>query len=83
MKDWSADPYGGGWHFWLPRVKVWETIARVRQPIPRVPVYICGEAYANQQGWVEGALTSAEHVLEDHFGLRRPSWLPADYYIGP
>jgi monoamine oxidase len=83
VKDWSADPYGGGWHFWRPMIKVWDTMPRVRRPIAHTPVYICGEAYANQQGWVEGALTSAEHVLQDHFGLGWPSWLPSDYYIGP
>jgi monoamine oxidase len=82
VKDWSADPYGGGWHFWRPRIEVWKTMPLVRRPIANTPVYICGEAYANQQGWVEGALTSAEHVLEDHFGLSRPWWLPSDYYIG-
>src|SRR5262249_12237290 len=83
VKDWTADPYGGGLHFWLPKIKVWETMPPVRQPIAQAPVYICGEAYANQQGWVEGALTSAEHVLQDHFKLSWPSWLPADYYLGP
>jgi monoamine oxidase len=83
VKDWAADPYGGGWHFWRPTVKVWETLPRVRQPIAEASLYICGEAYANQQGWVEGALTSAEHVLQDHFKLKWPNWLPTDYYIGP
>jgi lysine 2-monooxygenase len=83
VKDWAADPYGGGWHFWRPNIKVWEILPRMRQPIDQTPVYICGEAYANQQGWVEGALTSAEHVLQDHFRLNRPYWLPGDYYIGP
>jgi monoamine oxidase len=83
VKDWSENPYGGGWHFWQPKVKVWETMPRVRQPIPQTPVHICGEAYANQQGWVEGALTSAEHVLQDHFKLSWPSWLPKDYFLGP
>ena len=82
-KDWIADPYGAGWHFWRAGIKVWETLPQVRQPIPQTPMYICGEAYGNQQGWVEGALTSAEHVLQDHFGLSRPAWLPSDYYIGP
>jgi len=27
-------------------------------------IYICGEAFSLNQGWVEGALTSAEHVVK-------------------
>jgi len=47
-------------------------------------VHICGESYANQQGWVEGALTSAEHVVQRYFNLPTPPWLgPQDYFIGP
>ena len=83
VKDWSEDPFGGGWHFWRPGVKVWETLPRVRQPVPSLPVHICGESYTNQQGWVEGALTSAEHVVQEYFKLQRPSWLPQNYFLGP
>jgi lysine 2-monooxygenase len=83
-KDWSEDPYGGGWHFWRPGVKIWETLPRVRQPVDAVPLHICGESYTNQQGWVEGALTSAEHVMQKYFKLQTPSWLdPQSYFIGP
>jgi monoamine oxidase len=80
--DWTVD-YGGGWHFWNPGLAVGDVIGRVRHPVSNVPVYICGEAYANEQGWVEGTLKSAEHVLQEHFGLQQPAWLPPDYYLGP
>jgi len=83
-KNWAEDPYGGGWHFWRPGINVAKTLPRVRQPLDSTPVYICGESYANQQGWVEGALTSAEHVMQKYFNLRAPTWLhPQDYFIGP
>jgi monoamine oxidase len=83
-KNWADDPYGAGWHFWRHGVKVWETLPRVRQPVDSLPVHICGESYANQQGWVEGALTSAEHVVQEYFNLRTPAWLqPQNYFIGP
>lgn len=84
-KDWTADPFGAGWHFWRPGVKVWDTLPKLRQPIGGIPVHICGEAYTNQQGWVEGALVSAEHVARAHFGIGRPPvWLdPPTYYMGP
>jgi hypothetical protein len=27
------------------------------------PIYICGEAYSDAQGWVEGALQTADMLL--------------------
>jgi monoamine oxidase len=30
--------------------------------LPRLPLYVCGEAYAWEQGWIEGALMTAERV---------------------
>lgn len=83
-KDWTEDPYGGGWHFWRHGIKVWQTLPRLRQPVDHLPLHICGESYANQQGWVEGALTSAEHVVQKYFKLQTPSWLyPQNYFLGP
>jgi hypothetical protein len=38
-----------------------------------VPVYICGEAYSHQQGWVEGALATTESMLQKHLGLAPPA----------
>ena len=82
--DWSADPFGGGWHEWKPNVDVTSAIPDMRQPIPGVPVYICGEAYSWFQSWIEGALMSAERLLQDHFQMAPPvEWLPQDYDLGP
>lgn len=84
VKDWAEDPYGAGWHFWRHGLNVAETLPRLRQPVASVPVHICGESYANQQGWVEGALTSAERMVQTYFNLQTPSWLdPQDYFLGP
>ncbi len=80
--DWSDDPYGGGWHAWKAGTRFWEIMPKVRQPLPDEQVFICGEAYSINQGWVEGALQTAELMLEEHFGLKRPSWLPSDYSLG-
>jgi hypothetical protein len=33
------------------------------------PVYICGEAYSDGQGWVEGALQTADMMLEAWFDV--------------
>ena len=73
--DWADDPYGGGVHFWNIHEKSWEVIPRVAQPKPPVPVYICGEAYSDNQTWVEGALETAELVLQQHFQLPAPEWV--------
>ena len=82
--NWAADPYGGAWHEWQPGVNLISAIPEMRQPIPGLPVYLCGEAYSWVQAWIEGALMSAERMLEDHFQLPRPTgWLPADYDLGP
>jgi monoamine oxidase len=81
--DWSLDPFGGGWSHWQPQVNVEGVMRHVKKPLgDQYKVYIVGEAYSGQQGWVEGALTTAELVLQKEFGLQRPSWLPANYYLG-
>ena len=67
--DWIDDPFGGGVNFWNIGVKSWEVIDRMAQPVEGAPVYVVGEAYSDAQGWVEGALRSAEIVLTTRLGL--------------
>ena len=82
--NWDVDPYGGGWHEWNPGVDVTEAIPDMRRPVPGAPIYLCGEAYSWFQAWIEGALMSAERMLQDHFQLSWPTeWLPGDYDLGP
>lgn len=73
-RDWGEDPYGGGANFWPVGVKSYEVSERIIQPKPPYPVYICGEAYSHAQGWVEGALETAEDMLQNHLALKMPSW---------
>jgi len=81
--DWGFDPFGGGWNFWKPQVEVKNVMTTVKAPLGKERgVFIVGDAYSGVQGWVEGALTVTELVLENDLGLTRPSWLPADYYLG-
>jgi hypothetical protein len=81
--NWVEDPIGAGWYFWNPHVRSWEVAPRIRQPMPGYPVYVCGSCYSENQGWVEGALNTAEMTLESMFGLPRPSWVSPNYYMGP
>jgi monoamine oxidase len=81
--DWGLDPFGGGWNFWQPHVDVHRAMQEIRVPLGRrQSVYVVGDAYSGEQGWVEGALTSAEVTLQTHMGLSRPNWLPSGYYLG-
>ncbi|QHS59088.1 flavin monoamine oxidase family protein [Chitinophaga agri] len=64
FRDWGEDPYGGGWNSWNIGIKSWEIRDKITNPITGTPLYICGEAYSDAQGWVEGALQTAEIMLE-------------------
>ncbi|MDQ1412774.1 MAG: hypothetical protein QOE07_1362, partial [Acidimicrobiaceae bacterium] len=33
------------------------------------PIYVCGEAYSMQQGWVQGALEHVELLLQRAFDV--------------
>lgn len=69
IHDWSCEPFGAGCHAWKPGVRSFE----VRQKLPafalessnqRVKnVHICGEAYSDYQGFIEGALQTALDVV--------------------
>lgn len=80
---WNEDPYGGGWHEWKAAYRLDEVMCRMRKPVEGVDIHVVGEAYSYGQGWVEGALDTAESTLEDFFGLSRPSWLPPTYALMP
>ena len=58
--DWSE----GAWHTWNAGVRSDEVMAAVVQSHEGAAVWVCGEAFSASQGWVEGALESAERVLE-------------------
>lgn len=81
-KDWSKDPYGGGYHAWKANYNIADTMKYMRNPYDSEAIYICGEAYSDQQGWVEGAFCVAERMLQDYFNLKRPDWIPPTYYLG-
>lgn len=81
-RDWTEDPYGGGYHAWNAIYSVKDVMPYMRQPDPNEAIHVCGEAYSDQQGWVEGAFCVAEKMLQEHYGLVWPSWLDPDYYLG-
>ncbi len=68
-QDWCDEPYGCAVHFWNRGHKSWELLERMVHPIHDVPCYVCGEAYSTNQTWVEGALETADIILEKQFGI--------------
>ena len=66
FKDWGDDPFGGGWNSWNIGVRSPHVKEHILKPAD-APVYICGEAYSDAQGWVEGALQTADMMLEKWF----------------
>jgi Flavin containing amine oxidoreductase len=79
--DWSIDPFGGGVHFWNRGYKSWEVLEQMTKPVADFPCYVCGEAYSTNQTWVEGALQTAEIVLQKHFGLAKPEWVVESEWV--
>jgi monoamine oxidase len=77
--DWSRHGEGAAWHAWAIGADAHRVRAQMRQPAREIPVFICGEAFASPQGWVEGAISSAEMVLERHFGMARPAWVRGQF----
>lgn len=77
--DWSLPPFNAGYHEWAPHFDVGDVQRKIRKPSQLVDgkdgqsldadIFIVGEAYSNDQAWVEGAYCTAESVLNDFFGI--------------
>jgi hypothetical protein len=62
--DWGGGEYGeGGWHTWEVHEEPWNFTKNHLEGLFTENLYICGEAYSREQGWIEGALKSTEQVL--------------------
>lgn len=74
IRDWGKEPYGAAIHVWQPRARP-SDVAAVFRAFPldgsRTPnIHICGDAYSDYQGFIEGALRSTVKVL-DYFDGRQ------------
>jgi hypothetical protein len=73
--DWSLPPFNAGYHEYAPHYDVRAVQRGVRKPSQLMErtdasIFIVGEAYSNDQAWVEGAYCTAESVLNDFFGIK-------------
>lgn len=64
-----GEQFDYGVHQWGLNADDREVISYMTQPFEGSPLYTCGEAYSDYQGWVEGALRSANLVLDRAYGL--------------
>jgi hypothetical protein len=69
VRDWGRPPYLGANHTWRPERKSWEVLSRLSafslgsSDAGLENIHICGEAFSDYHGFIEGALRSAAHVL--------------------
>lgn len=68
ISEWGNEELGAGDHQWAVGAND-ETI-RERLVEAEDDLFLCGEAISDYQDWVEGALRSAELVLQRGFGLK-------------
>ncbi|SEP39413.1 FAD-dependent oxidoreductase [Nitrosovibrio sp. Nv6] len=69
MRDWGKKPFGAAAHGWLPGVMSWKHIEfleafSLTQDVDGIKnIHVCGEAFSDYQGFIEGSLRSARRVL--------------------
>lgn len=75
IRDWGKEPYGAAIHVWQPRARP-SDVAAVFRAFPlegsrTSNVHICGDAYSDYQGFIEGALRSTVKILDYFEGNHR------------
>lgn len=68
IRDWSHLPFGAACHAWIPGTEVPVALNCLKAfslaSSPRFEnVHVCGEAYSDYQGFIEGSLRSANSVV--------------------
>jgi monoamine oxidase len=67
IRDWGREPYGAACHLWKPGVQSWKVMEALTA-FPLIEgaapnVHICGEAFSDYQGFMEGAVRTAHRVM--------------------
>ena len=66
-------------HFWRSDLKWWNETYKIALE-PTKNLHLIGEVFSHNQGWTEGALETAEHLLQEVMGFERPQWLDKKDY---
>lgn len=70
IRDWACPPFGAACHAWKPGVNSWEVRRRLAgfalagEGERNQQLHVCGEAYSDYQGFIEGALRSAREACQ-------------------
>ena len=72
--DWTEAPNFGAYFFWRTGSKPEELAQYFQHPFVGEPLYVIGSAFSQQQGWVEGALESADSLLQSYFFIKPPKF---------
>lgn len=70
IRDWGREPFEAGCHIWKAGVRVEEAIKELSAfslhdaPPSNRNVHICGEAYSDFQGFIEGGLRTALQTIK-------------------
>jgi monoamine oxidase len=70
IRDWSREPFEAGCHIWKAGVRTEEAIKELTafslqdSPLSNKNIHICGEAYSDFQGFIEGGLRTALQVIK-------------------
>ena len=81
VRWWGHDGEAANW-LWGVGGSVWDLSRAVRHPVPAAPIHVCGDCFSLNQGWVQGALQSAELVLREAYGMPAAPWMTASATLG-
>ncbi len=76
--SWTVDnprSQTSSFHLWKAGVKWWEAFVNSLQPVASEHIHFVGDTFSVQQGWGEGALISAEYMLQEKMKIPAPTWL--------
>jgi hypothetical protein len=65
-------------HYFKAGFKWWDLYVKARSPAEGLS--LVGEAMSYNALWIEGALETSEYMLQEVYGLARPSWLTREDY---
>ena len=71
IRDWSREPFEAGCHIWKTGVRVEEAMKELTAfslydaSLSDKNIHICGEAYSDFQGFIEGSLRTALKVIKN------------------
>jgi len=90
LRDWGLKPFVGACHAWRSGTDPTLVINYLKgfSMLPSVPkancrLHVCGEAYSDYQGFIEGALRSAAEVLTGPpFGISKDDLRDRDRRLG-